>query len=205
MKGTKQSILRAAKLLFNNHGVPLVSQRNIADHIAISPGNLTYHFNKREDIIEALFLELSEEIQLVFAQFDKDAPDLGRLFSMMRDLNKIYFEHRYFVNDFKHISITCPRIKKAHRKLAKQKEKTLLECFQFFNTQKLMCDESFEGEYSELVKRSIILNELWVIGTEMNEKEVKLKHGRLFAENFVASLHPYLTKKGQELIKEFVA
>ena len=45
MNSTRKKIMRAARLLFNEYGVAKISQRTICNHIAISPGNLTYHFN----------------------------------------------------------------------------------------------------------------------------------------------------------------
>ena len=57
-KNTKLEILRVAKELFNERGYNDVSTQNIADAMGISKGNLNYHFNKKEDIIEAVVEEM---------------------------------------------------------------------------------------------------------------------------------------------------
>lgn len=49
----KEDILAAAQPLFDQRGYHMVSLRDVADVLQISKGNLTYHFQKREDLIEA--------------------------------------------------------------------------------------------------------------------------------------------------------
>ena len=53
-KEIRDDILNAAKALFVTKGYRGVSLQDIADVVGISKGNLTYHFNKKEMIIEAL-------------------------------------------------------------------------------------------------------------------------------------------------------
>ena len=60
MKDTRQLILNTARVLFNEKGFNSVSLREIAETIGISKGNLTYYFNKKEDIIEALIAETKD-------------------------------------------------------------------------------------------------------------------------------------------------
>lgn len=53
-RNTRDEILEAAKLLFTKRGYNAVSVKDIADYVGISKGNLTYHFKKKEQIMEAL-------------------------------------------------------------------------------------------------------------------------------------------------------
>ena len=56
-RNTRQNILDAARKLFNEYGYNSVSLRDIANDAGISKGNLTYHFSKKEEIMEALISE----------------------------------------------------------------------------------------------------------------------------------------------------
>ena len=56
-KDLKSEILVKARELFNTNGYNEVSMRNIADALGISVGNLTYHFKRKEDLVEAVVLE----------------------------------------------------------------------------------------------------------------------------------------------------
>lgn len=50
----KEKILNKALDLFNIYGFESVKMRDISGALNISPGNLTYHFKKKEDIIYAI-------------------------------------------------------------------------------------------------------------------------------------------------------
>ena len=52
---TRDRILEASIDLFNRHGVQHVAVEHIAAHMSISPGNLTYHFRRKRDLIRATF------------------------------------------------------------------------------------------------------------------------------------------------------
>jgi AcrR family transcriptional regulator len=56
-RDTRQEILSTAKKLFNQRGYRAVSVQDIAGALGISKGNLTYHFKKKEHIVEAIITE----------------------------------------------------------------------------------------------------------------------------------------------------
>lgn len=63
-RDTRTEILQIARKLFNERGYNAVSVKDIADALGISKGNLTYHFKKKEQIMEALLKSLENERQL---------------------------------------------------------------------------------------------------------------------------------------------
>jgi AcrR family transcriptional regulator len=60
---TRDRILKAALLLFNERGEAHVSLAQIAGKLDISEGNLWYHFRTKRDLVAALFAELEERIE----------------------------------------------------------------------------------------------------------------------------------------------
>lgn len=57
MSDRYQEILNTALDLFNRHGYENVTMRMISNALGISPGNLTYYFPKKIDILTALLKE----------------------------------------------------------------------------------------------------------------------------------------------------
>ncbi|AEE51028.1 MAG TPA: TetR/AcrR family transcriptional regulator [Haliscomenobacter sp.] len=57
---TKDKILEKSIELFNNQGVHNVGVRDVARALEMSPGNVSYHFPKKEDLILALMEKMSE-------------------------------------------------------------------------------------------------------------------------------------------------
>jgi len=59
---TKDKILAAAVYLFNQYGLPNVKLQNIADECNISVGNLAYHFQYKEDLINRIADNINADI-----------------------------------------------------------------------------------------------------------------------------------------------
>lgn len=68
----KEQILEVALELFNAQGSANVSTRHIAEAMAISPGNLYYHYPHKEAIILALLERSIVEFEVVY-RFDFEA------------------------------------------------------------------------------------------------------------------------------------
>lgn len=64
---TRDRILAAARVLFNERGVSNLSALDIATAMGISPGHLYYHFKGKHEIAATLLAEHEEEIALVLA------------------------------------------------------------------------------------------------------------------------------------------
>lgn len=56
---TKKRILDQSRGLFNRQGTRSVTTNHIARSLEMSPGNLYFHFNNKEEILRQLFSEMS--------------------------------------------------------------------------------------------------------------------------------------------------
>lgn len=57
---TREKIIETAIRLFNDQGTKPVSTNHIAAECSISPGNLYYHFRNKQEIIRAIFDQMSQ-------------------------------------------------------------------------------------------------------------------------------------------------
>ena len=60
---TRQRVLDKSAELFNGYGIDSVSIGQISKALAISTGNLTYYFKKKEDLIRAHIVEFEQVIR----------------------------------------------------------------------------------------------------------------------------------------------
>lgn len=197
MAKTREKILRAARLLFNTHGVAKVSQRAISDHIAISPGNLTYHFKKRDDIILALYFELVEVMNECFEEVTTLKPSLEVLLNFTKKMNKELFEYRFFMIDFIQILRSNKKIKKHYVKLSSLRQKQIQDTIEALINQGLIREEELPNEYKFLYKRFQLFGDFWIASIGTTKEDVMLKHTRSYTEIFMQSIYPYLTEKGK--------
>lgn len=201
MSGTHSKILRAARFLFNQHGVANVSQRAIADHIAISPGNLTYHFKKRDDIIEALYHGLVDEMNEIFDRLEGENPTLETLLNTTKAMNKIFFENRFFMIDFIHILRSNKSIRKDYAELSKKRQGQTIAMMEQLISNGLVRKEELPREYELFYRRLQLFGDFWIASIGTTEEEVMLKHTRVYTEMFMQSLYPYLTATGKKEFK----
>lgn len=59
---TKNKILEASRLLFNDKGVMNITLRDVAKYLNKSYGNITYHFSNKEELIFELMAEMNKDL-----------------------------------------------------------------------------------------------------------------------------------------------
>src|SRR5471032_3464824 len=80
---TRTRILEACKSLFNERGPVAVTTAEIAAAVGIQEGNLHYHFNRKEQILEALFSDFEQALRSVAVADAGPAP--GRYAAYLKD------------------------------------------------------------------------------------------------------------------------
>lgn len=87
---TKQQILVVARTLFNKKGYHRVKMRDISNELGISVGNLTYHFKKKQDLLEAIHQDTYQSLRK-----NDTIETLGDLVDLLQGMIKTIFYERY--------------------------------------------------------------------------------------------------------------
>lgn len=195
-KDTKQDILKAARRLFNESGYNSVSLRDIAKAVGISKGNLTYHFSKKEEIMENLIAQSKDT-------FPADAPQtLKDWDAAFLDMQQAVQQNLYFFLHYTQLSQTSPEIcrKQSARydQLCCRMRTGLLN----LHESGMLRDELFDSEYSRLIDTLYMAVIYWAplsklkqsIGMETVE----------YRRHAWSIMYPFLTEKGRAGLQDII-
>ncbi|MFK7982973.1 MAG: TetR/AcrR family transcriptional regulator [Saprospiraceae bacterium] len=115
MNKTKKRIIETTIRLFNRDGFANVSLPLIAKIVDISLGNLTYHFKKKEDLIEDIYTLFQEELAIITKDY-KQLSNLGEMDEQLRDFYEFQQRFRFFYLDLLEIERAYPAIAERHQK-----------------------------------------------------------------------------------------
>lgn len=198
MKKTKEIILDTALEQFNSLGLSQVTLRTIAKKMEISQGNLNYHFKKRDDIIEALYFQLVENIDSSISKIEEHENILEIMFIISQTILSNFFDYRFFLLDFAQIMRENAKIRTHYAELTIQREQQFSMLFKVLIENEIMRKEILPDEYKNLYKRLQILGDFWmsdaVISNDVITKDTVAKYSAILTQ----AIFPYLTAKGQK-------
>ena len=198
MKNTRDRILEVALDLFNTEGLSQVKLRTIANKMGISQGNLNYHFKKREDIVEALYAQLVDNINTHMPEVSEEDNVLKVLLDMSDSVMLDLYAYRFILIDFVQIMRGHERIKSHFQELQLVREKQFLQFFEVLIGMGLMEKENLPNEYYNLFKRLQILGDFWISSAEINEENRSKKAIAKYREIMNQTIYPYLTEEGKK-------
>jgi AcrR family transcriptional regulator len=194
-RDTRQMILETAKDLFNQRGFNVVSIRDIAGAIGISKGNLTYHFKKKEDIMEAILAELPHSGR-------PEAPkNLVELDAFFLDKQQAVQENAFYFWHHAQLSQLSPQIREAQRIVFQSNYDKYLQAFNTFRKDGVFRTENFSGEYDRIIDALLLSSIYWMPFRALKEdhhSEVSYRH------HAWALVYSLLTNKGRKMLQGII-
>lgn len=204
MNKTKKKILEAALHLFNTYGLPNVSQRKISEHLGISPGNLTYHFKKKEDIEEALYFDLVNNISEEFRLMGEKEVSLRNLITFVDDFFVTIYAYRFVYLDIVHLMRNNDVISAHYKQLILSRKLQFLRMIEQFTDSGLFREAELLDEYEMLYKRIQIILDFYLSAEEITENSIGYRPMGNHTLLFLHSIYPYLTTKGKKQFMELL-
>ena len=184
-KDLKAEILHTAGELFHHDGYNEVSMRAIAEAMGISVGNLTYHFKRKEELVEAVILEQHKN-------YRKTPPPetVEELDAFFRRVLKRQSENRYYFRYYTQLAQLCPKVCQIQLQVMADWRESLGRSFQLLAQAGLMEQELFSGQWEHLIAA---LRLLCIHDTDINSYD---GHTMLWS-----ILYPLLTESGREVFR----
>ncbi len=201
----KERIIGEAINLFNEFGISSVTMRQLAISLSMSPGNLTYHFKTKEELLKAIY----EEIHL-----GSDDYILAERYITLHDFQKtmekfyhLILKYQFFFNDLVYINRQFPKVAAMYEKSNLLRFKQARQLLEYYMESERILPENEHIDYDHLV------HNLWMILTfwSAQQQVISLKNSYIKTTNPIEMgwqlIFPHLTIKGKEeyeQIKKFV-
>ncbi len=202
MNKTKQKIIDKSLALFNDNGFSNISQRTISDHLKISPGNLTYHFKKKDDILEYLYFEMVAELNKVFGEFEEHGKSVENTVRIFKILLNTRYKYRFVFLEFVNLTRTNPKIAKDYRALSKQRTEDMKKLFKGFESKDIISKGAAKAGFKEAFERASKVWEMYLPYTVLKEGKLTSKTYIKQLNAFFDELEPFFTKKGKTSLTE---
>lgn len=201
MSTTKTKILKTAREMFNSQGYSAVTIRMIAQELGMSSGNLTYHFQKREDILEALYFEMVAVFDERVNTLDTTDLSLNRMYTDVCKSLERMVEYRFFWTDLYNLLRLNSALEKHFTKAYQQRQVGTAYFFQQLQKKQVMHAFEFREEQNLLIERMINHSNTWLYNSSVKNEKLSAAFIHKQAAALISMLYPYLTKTGKSDFK----
>jgi len=198
---TKERILLVALELFNDKSSSFVTTNHIAKAMGISPGNLYYHYNNKEDIVRTIWLELSAKMDSIWENLVSDSPDED-LADYFFKLFKIFYTYRFFWIE---LTVLLEKDKELSRLYRERLARVLEKYYKVMDiwVEKGMVDkERFERDKHLILENTLFIGQFWINYCHIHKGYVEpddMKEGLL---RIYYQLYPYLSPRSAEIMEK---
>lgn len=168
---TRDRILNAALMLFNEHGTGAISTNHIAAEIAISPGNLYYHFRNKQDIIRALFERLFAKWDETFQLSSNRAPVLADFDGLIASNYQLIWDYRFAYREMAALLNNDPDLRAQYQEVRQRGYDGFVELIDAFAIAGVLTRPESTQEQIALTELCWIVSEQWPVNLELRGKE----------------------------------
>lgn len=198
MNKTKKKIIETTIQLFNESGFANVKLPLIASTARISLGNLTYHFNKKEDLIASIYQLFQEELALITKDYEI-LSDFGEMNLQLRDFYNFQQRFRFFYLDLLEIERAFPSIAKKHHQHIEGQINGLEKSFNYNVGLGYLVPQDSPITYQHLAQQFWLSTVFWLMQLAVRGKEGTVEQMTQAAWMLV---YPYATDEGKTNFEE---
>lgn len=122
MKATREDILSSGLQIINARGLSALSLRAVAEDLGLSPGNVTYHFARKETLVAALTERLGDHNR---GHLDREIASVGDFLERFRELFHGQYAFRGLVIALPDVLATFEELRASYRRTQKIRRQQL--------------------------------------------------------------------------------
>jgi len=158
---TRDKIIQASIELFNEQGERNVTTNHIAAHLAISPGNLYYHFRNKEDIILSIYEEYARSLLLeTLPQVTSEMKPLDSLVLYMDSVFQTTMKFRFFYSNLPVLLDKNPSLREKYVEVQQSISERVSQLLILLRSSDII--DFQDDELSEIVSILRLINTFWV-------------------------------------------
>ena len=192
----KSYIISKAKHYFNVHGYQAVTLHELANHLMMSRGNLTYHFKDKRSLLQAIADEMWDKLKTERNKSRK-LPSFENLHNEVQLYYKFQKEYSFIFLDTQVLNDAV--IKKAFREMTEQTIEDNKANIAFSIQIGNMRPESYPGMYNNIAMITWMLTFFWLPQQVIRGEKSKEDGERLIWSILI----PHFTEKGIKSFTKF--
>jgi len=197
---TKDKILEGAIYLFNAEGYSNMSMQRLALHVGLSPGNLTYHYPKKEDLMMALYRLFQLEMSSVMPSSEAGRTNLDMIHQQIDAFYSLQQRFLFFYLDLLDIQRSYPALAEEHY-VHVQKQITIIYHNLSNNVERGVLKNGEKEGYQLLAQQIWSTAVFWPSQSRVRgvDEGVDQLHAIMWQ-----LIKPYLTEKGEKQLSALV-
>ena len=200
---TREKILLQALDLFNQKGVDQVSVLEISQTMGISYGNLTYHFKKKDDLVQALYVQMQHELDAAINHLVQRIFEETYYLKLVNELLQVTWKYRFLYLSINSLMNQYPFIREGEKSYSATRNKILNRGKKYLINEGYLKPES-DSHYELLIRNLNMILYAWIVDAELfHEGEVAAKIED-YATLFYGIALTNVTEKGRTLYYQIV-
>lgn len=200
---TREKILLQALDLFNQKGVDQVSVLEISQTMGISYGNLTYHFNKKDDLVQALYVQMQHELDAAINHLVQRIFEETYYLKLVNELLQVTWKYRFLYLSINSLMNQYPFIREGEKSYSATRNKILNRGKKYLIDEGYLKPES-DSHYELLIRNLNMILYAWIVDAELfHDGEVAAKIED-YATLFYGIALTNVTEKGRTLYYQIV-
>jgi AcrR family transcriptional regulator len=196
---TRDKIIQASIVLFNEQGERNVTTNHIAADLGISPGNLYYHFRNKEDIILSIYEEYARNLLIeTMPEVSPDVKPLDAIILYMDVVFQAMMKFRFFYSNLPVLLAKNPLLHNKYVEVQGVIAQRVSELLLSLRNEKMM--DFLDEDLPDIVSILRLVNTFWLsfYQTQNNDNEINDAVFYQGVLKILVIIHPYISDEAKD-------